>query len=165
MSREFSLDAAIAITPIIVAALAIWVSWKALKRSDQGLYADLLLRLDQEMRNHRHVHTNLRPGGAWATPNGGPETQSEWIDVEDYMGIFEHINFFIDKNLITIDYVERFYGYRYDNIVANARICRAKLDHERDGWEDFLALGQKLATYRSRLLGNQTTLEHEKGRK
>ncbi len=114
---------------------------------EQGLYADILLRLDQDMRHYRKVHAHLRPGGAWTTSGKRPQSQDEWIELEDYMGVFEHINFLVDQNLITIDYVERFYGYRYQNIVSNEAIVEAKLGEEFASWKDFVELGRKLDIY------------------
>ncbi len=60
------------------------------------------------------------------------------------MGVFERVNLLVDRKLIKIEVVDRFYGYRYDNIDANPAIHQAKLEEERGSWTDFLALGEKL---------------------
>jgi hypothetical protein len=138
------------VTTAAASALALWYSHKALKRGEQFADADLILRLEEEMRAHQQVHIDLRPGGRWANGNSGPTSNQDWASVEDYMGLFEVINVLVDKQLLGMEYVEHLHGYRYDNLVKNPVIRQAKLVRERDGWKDFIALGDKLATYRAR---------------
>jgi len=130
---------------VILAGVATWVSWFALKRTDQIASADLLLRLDERARSFDEIHRRLRPGGQWADGKRGPDTAQEWADVESYMGFFERMKYLVDRKLIGIDYVDRFYGYRYDNLIDHPEIRRQKLEgEERDSWQDILELGRQL---------------------
>lgn len=148
---QVELDNALAVVAIAVAAAAVWLSWRALKSAEQAAYADMLLRLDDRARTFDEIHRKLRPGGAWADGLDGPKCGDEWADVDGYMGLFERMNFLVDRKLIAIDYVEEFYGYRYDNIVAHRGIRSAKLEgEERASWGNFEELGERLRAYRTR---------------
>lgn len=106
LSRDDWINVSATVITAIAAIVALWFSLKSLKRIEQGLYADVLLRLDQEMQKYREIHANFRPGGRWTDDHRGPETSDDWINVDAYMGLFERINFFIDQDLISIDFVE-----------------------------------------------------------
>lgn len=143
------IEAVLAVVATIVAAMTVWMTWRTLKSAEQTAYADLLLRLDDRARIFDAVHHKLRPRGAWAV-GSGPETVAEWAEVDAYMGLFERINFLVAKGLIKIDYVDEFYGYRYDNIKAHPRIRAAKLEGpERPSWRNFVTLGERLKTHRA----------------
>ncbi len=133
-------SAVAALGAMVTAGLA----WWATRQTGDIAHADLLLRLDEQIRSFQDVHIKLRPGGSWAAGTNGPTDVKEWARVEAYMGVFERVNFLVDRKLIKIDVVDRFYGYRYDNIDANPVIYQAKLEKERGSWTDFIALGQKL---------------------
>jgi hypothetical protein len=100
------------------------------RRIAQG---EFLLHLDEILRNHIDVHTNLRPRGRWSGDEG-PTSAEDWVAV--------------DSQIISIAIFERLYGYRLDNIVRNPVIYEEKLVKNAAGWRDFLALKQQLDEYR-----------------
>lgn len=135
----------IAMVAVVLAGVATWLSWLSLRRTEQIASADLLLRLDERARSFDDVHRRLRPGGDWAKGATGPVTGEDWAEIDAYMGLFERMNYLVERKLIGIDYVDRFYGYRYDNLIAHPDIRRQKLEgEERDSWQDFLELGRQL---------------------
>lgn len=111
------------------------------RRVAQG---EFLLRLDELFRDHHPVHLRLRPGGEWAGSEKGPQSPAEWAEVEAYMGLFERINLLIERKIVDKETVDRLYGYRIRNIVANDVIRQAKLVRARASWQDFVNLCELL---------------------
>jgi hypothetical protein len=111
---------------------------------------EFLLRLEELFQMHLETHKRLRPGGEWAGGKGGPTTNTEWIDVERYMGLFERINALVRDKVVPLDYIDKFYGYRLLNIAANPIIHQVKLVEEADSWQDFIELWQQIEANRKR---------------
>src|SRR5689334_11331932 len=98
-----------------------------LRASQRVAAGQFLLSLDQMLLDqHNEVHQRLRPGGKWEGTEDGPSTAEEWIMVERYMGLFERIQTLLDYDLLEIQAVDSFYGYRILNIVANKKILDSK---------------------------------------
>lgn len=113
---------------------------------------EFLLRLDEMFREHQDVHTRLRPGGMWATNEKEPSSVEDWVAVEKYMGLFERISVLIDDGIVDLATIDRLYGYRVFNIVANKVIRKAKLEGEpKQYWQDFIELYEALEKRRRRL--------------
>ena len=53
--------------------------------------AKFWLDLRDRFAKHDEVHRRLRPGGRWPTVPEGPETASEWADVEAYTWVYSSI--------------------------------------------------------------------------
>lgn len=136
-------EEAIAVFSVLIALLAMGLSWFSILRTDKVVRADLIIRIDQEMRQFHDVHVKLRPGGEWSD-EAGPQSAEEWARVDSYMGLFERIYLLMDQKLLKQEYVNRFYGYRYDNVADHPAIREQKLEKERSDWKDFIALGDKL---------------------
>jgi len=111
------------------------------RRIAQG---EFLLRLDELFRTHHAVHVRLRPGGEWTGSEKGPQSPAEWAEVEAYMGLFERINLLIERKIVDKEIIDRLYGYRIRNIVANDAIRQAKLVSARASWRDFVNLCELL---------------------
>ena len=146
-----TLNFVLAVVATCAASVAVWLSWRTLRYTERIAYADVLLRLDDRARAFDDVHVKLRPGGEWADGSNGPESAKDWAAVDAYMGFFERIDFMVAERLIGIDYVDEFYGYRYDNLVAHPGIRAAKLEgSERASWRNFEALGERLRRHRAK---------------
>jgi hypothetical protein len=118
------------------------IQLRAAKKIARG---EFLLRLDEMFQQHLEVHTRLRPGGVWAVQGKGPSSLEDWVAVEKYMGLFERIKVLIDDGIVDLATIDRLYGYRVFNIVANEVIRKAKLEGEtRKYWQDFIGLHQSL---------------------
>ena len=102
------------------------------------------LELEKMFAAHDEVHINLRPGGKWAKANKGPETVEDWANVEDYMGLFEHCEIMLSKKLIDWETFGAIFSYRLHNILMNKTIVDAKLIKNRQYWEGFIRLLEKL---------------------
>ena len=125
--------------------LGLWYAGRQLRESRLASRGEFLLELDNAFVRHAEIHRRLRPGGEWAGTGRGPETADEWIAVEDYMGLFERIEVLIEGGILDAPLVNRLYGYRVNNIVANATIRKTKLIDGRGGWTDLLRLIQRLS--------------------
>src|SRR5580700_744395 len=101
--------------------LGLLYAGRQLRNQKNTTNGQFLLELDKMFQLHNKVHVNLRPGGDW-TQRTDSFTVHEWAEIEEYMGLFESIKLLIDKGAIDIDTVERMYGYRLSNIVANPLI-------------------------------------------
>ena len=119
---------------------------------------EFLLRLEELFQMHLETHKRLRPGGEWAEGRGGPKTNAEWIDTERYMGLFERINALVRDRIVPLDYIDRFYGYRLLNIVANPVIRQAKLVEQADSWQDFIELWKLIEAHRRKGMEPAATL-------
>jgi hypothetical protein len=149
---------------LIFAGWQLRASYKQLQISQRIAGGNFLLQFDEILfQQHNEVHKRLRPGGEWAGSKGGPTSQEDRVAVERYMGMFERIKVLVDDKLLDLDAVERFYGYRIQNIVANPVIFRekklmrpeewSKLDkdiQEEHPWRNFIELWNEIETHRQR---------------
>lgn len=103
-----------------------------------------LLELERMSGIHEKTHIKLRPGGEWSDRKTGPQSATEWAELEDYMGFFEHCELLIHAGTMEIAHFERLFGYRLRNIVANETIVQAKLVQEGAYWKDFRSLASRL---------------------
>ena len=105
------------------------------------------LELEKMFKEHDEVHIKLRPGGDWCFTNKGPSTNIDWVQVEDYLGLFEHCKIMLDKGLIDWTTFKKIFGYRINNIMCNQKIVDRKLkSQEGEEWTDFIELANKLKT-------------------
>jgi hypothetical protein len=110
---------------------------------------EFLLRLEELFQDHFETHKRLRRGGEWSGDEG-PSTGEEWSEVEKYMGLFERINVLVKDDIINLDYVDYFYGYRILNIARNPVIRQAKLVDQAEWWQNFIELLRKIEANRQR---------------
>lgn len=139
----------------VMAAAGLIYAGIQLRASRKIARGEFLLRLDELFHPYNEVHTQLRPGGAWAEGRGGPTSVEEWVAVERYMGLFERIKTLVDDGIVGLDTVDKLYGYRVFNIAANAIIHQAKLVRESESWEDFIELWHALERHRKKRLAKQ----------
>lgn len=137
-------------------------SYRQLKISQRIAGADFILRFDEMLiQRHDKVHQFLRPGGEWTKEGRGPDSIEDWMLVERYMGMFERVKILLDDDLIDVDAIERFYGYRIRNIYANKVIFEKKklktlpqweklsnAERKKDPWHNFISLYCELEKHR-----------------
>lgn len=146
------------ITAIATVILAV-VTRNTVIQARKDSRGDFLLRLDEAFRYYQPVHSKLRPKGEWHDGLGGPQSREEWIAVEGYMGLFERVQILVEQKVIDIATVERLYGYRISNIVANTVIRDAKLTGDvRNDWSDFVKLQE--AVEKARAVRRQLSKSH-----
>jgi len=122
-----------------------------LRASKKIARGEFLLRLDEMFQQHNETHTRLRPGGIWASAGKGPATNEDWIAVEKYMGLFERIKVLMDDGIVDLATIDRLYGYRVFNLVANDIIRTVKLEGKvREYWQDFIELHRALEKSRQK---------------
>ncbi len=162
--EDLATQIAIAISAIglLLTAAGLFYAGRQYRNSQRVAEADFLLRFDEMLfSQHDAVHKLLRPGGKWAGGASAPSSAEEWSMLESYMGMFERVKMMLDCELLEIDAIDRFYGYRIQNIVANHEIVNAKtllaegdwkkLSHrERNAhpWKHFIELWHALEKYR-----------------
>ena len=103
-----------------------------------------LLELERMSASHEKTHIRLRPGGPWSDGVSLPKSSSEWAELEDYMGFFEHCELLIESGSLEFSSFQRLFGYRVKNIAANRSIVQAKLIDEGKHWNDFRKLAFRL---------------------
>ena len=147
---------------LILTAAALFYAGTQFRASQRVAAGDFLLRVDEMLfTQHNDVHTFLRPGGKWAGGAGAPSSPEEWNMLERYMGMFERVKVLLDDGLLDVDAVERFYGYKIRNVVANQEIVRVKRLHaevewtklgrserKRHPWKHFIELWHDLERHR-----------------
>jgi hypothetical protein len=138
----------VAAVGLVMAALGVKYAARQMEQTKKLARGEFLLRLEELFKDHIETHRRLRPGGEWSQ-NTGPTTNAEWSDVERYMGLFERINVLVNDEIIALDYVDHFYGYRILNIARNPVINDAKLVRAAESWQGFIELWRKVEANRS----------------
>lgn len=142
-------DHQIGVATLVVAALmaliamgGVWYAVKTLADSIRVSRAQFFATVRGLMSNYDDVHTNLRPGGAWASEvPAGPQNPAEWARVELYMGLFEYCERLLEQGLLNKTDFDRNLRYRLTNIVANPIIVGTKLHPPLvEHWGDFIRL-------------------------
>ncbi|MBW2021040.1 MAG: hypothetical protein JRI65_13770 [Deltaproteobacteria bacterium] len=131
------------VVSVLISTVALFYTAHQVKQHKNISCAQFWLELEKMFAQHDEVHVKLRPGGEW-TGNGGPKTGDEWAKVEDYMGLFEHCELMLRKELIDWETFQTIFSYRLRNVVANKTIVEAKLKKERPYWEAFVRLLKRL---------------------
>jgi hypothetical protein len=152
----FDLAAVGNVATAITAAAAVWALLYAkgqVKEAKEQLKQariisahDFLLRLDEALQRHTKVHLLLQPGFEWGSNKDGPASAEEWFLVTSYMGLFERVNVLVESGIFELPTVDKLYGYRVYNIVANDAIRKAKLENSNFApyWAEFIKLWLKL---------------------
>jgi hypothetical protein len=135
-----------AMAALIYARGQINAAQKQLQHSRAIAHGDFLLRLDEAFQRHAKVHMLLQPEFDWGNNKNGPTSPEDWFLVTSYMGLFERVNFLIQSEIENLAIIDKLYGYRVYNIVANNVIRRAKLEDKEIAryWEGFIQLWLQL---------------------
>ena len=80
------------------------------------------------------VHSKLRPGNNNADVEEWPANKNDWVEVEDYLGVFETIEFMLKSKTLDENMVKSTYYYRLVNIKHNSRIVDKIMSPDED-WE------------------------------
>jgi hypothetical protein len=139
-----------ALVALIYARGQIKEAQKQLRHSRAIAHGDFLLRLDEAFQRHATVHMLLQPDFAWGSNKAGPVSPEDWFLVTSYMGLFERVNFLIESEIEELAIIDKLYGYRVYNIVANNVIRVAKLENKEIAryWEGFIHLWLQLKSLR-----------------
>lgn len=102
--------------------------------------AQFFMQLDAMFQHHTEVANRLRTD--WRT--GGPATVEDWIAVENYMLLFEHVQLLIEDGIFDLHTFDRLYGYRLFYVTENSIIRKHKLEERCDQWVHFITLWRSL---------------------
>lgn len=152
------LGVVVASIALIFTATQVYLNGQQLRTNTDQLHqntevnrGNFWLKLEEMSRHYDEVHLKLRPGGVWTGLDKqgrykGPKEDdpSEWAEVEDYMGYFEHSKIMLDRGLIDAPTFKKIFAYRLRNIVANPVIVKGKLIKNGWGWTDFIKLLREL---------------------
>lgn len=127
---------------LIATIITVWVAISQMKKQSKLTKAanHIELRNMFTAENRFTVHANLRPGGDWNGNGLGPETQFDWLIVEDYLGLFENCEKMLRDKVLDKELFERSYLYRLKNIVANEKILSKKINNTNEDWTLFKSL-------------------------
>lgn len=105
--------------------------------------AQFWLELRKMFGEHHKVHLRLR-SGKWPRDDPAPLAPEDWAELESYMGLFEHCEIMLQEGLLDWRTFRRIYSYRLRLILRYPLIVREKLIMWRSGWDDFVALLQRM---------------------
>jgi hypothetical protein len=118
------------------AVVALVISIYTNKRTNNTSKTDFLLNL-KEMFNSESkkcIHIELREG----------KDISSWVDLDDYLGLFEICKMMLDEKTISIKSFSDLYAYRLNNIFMNDKIVLYKLVMEFESWRNLIELYGKV---------------------
>lgn len=125
---------------LIVAIGGFYYAGSQLRLSKLTAQATFLLHLDEHLRQYDNVHRKLDSEDG---PRWNP-SEDDWPAIEAYMGVFERMQFLVERRVLNIQTVDRLYSYRIINIVRNDRIRSEKLCKKAEFWPDFYELWHSL---------------------
>ncbi len=128
----------------VVLFCGFFLTLKQLKSQSKESQARFWLDLNSEFRNYDSAYTALRPRGIWSTK--GPDSNDDWANIDQYLGLFEHCEMLISKKLISKDFFERSYKVPLQNAIQN-RYIWLKLEEEKEYWEDLGKLCSRLSIH------------------
>jgi hypothetical protein len=105
---------------------------------------EFLLHIDEMLlRYHRGIYLRLYPGdpSLLAFPRDYPAMVM-------YMGLFERIKRLCDDRILDIGLINKLYGYRIDDIIANPTVYQELVRDMCYGWVDFISLWVELEKWR-----------------
>ena len=117
---------------------------RQLKQSVAIARGQFMLELEKMIERHNTIHVRLRPEGDWRKIGAGPNGETEWSEVEDYMGFFEHCELLLQDGSLKLASFKALFGYRVENVIANNNIVLEKLVNEEESWTLFLELLDRL---------------------
>jgi len=141
----------LAIFTVILVVVTGFLAWSALLefKEAQVIHSlEFLLRIDQVFStpHNMDIANKVIKAGYYKEPGTNPE---EWNDLRRYMGLFERIQFFVEKEIIDIDYVNRVYYSKMEKIVNHEGIYNHILKGSQ-GWQTFQKLWCDLIEHRQK---------------
>lgn len=122
-----------------------------MRRARKTTEGQSLTTLAQLVSEYKPLHTRLHPPPErWWTSPGTKPSKEDLVELEGYMGFFERLWLLVENKALTLDVVDRLYGYRVANIVNNPEIRKQKLEPQKAGWSDFIGLWGALISSRER---------------
>jgi hypothetical protein len=118
------------------AVVALVISIYTNKRTNSTSKTDFLLNLKELFNSDskKRIHIELREG----------KDVSSWVDLDDYLGLFEICKMMIDEKTISIKSFSHLYAYRLNNIFMNDKIVLYKLVMEFESWKNLIELYEKI---------------------
>ena len=101
--------------------------------------AKFWMELRTAFGKHDEVHKKLRPGGEWVN-NAGPKNAEDFVQIEAYMGLFEHCEIMMAQKLIDQKTFHEIYDYRLKNLMANNWVRVEKIEKRGKYWKQFIKL-------------------------
>lgn len=123
----------------IAAGIGVVYAAFQLRMSRKTAQGEFLFHLYDLMQKHNEVHLQLIEGKFDANLSEG-----DWMKVDRYMGLFEHIQILIDDGILNVEIVDRVFSHRVHAIVTNNAIVKRNLNDQKDRWKDFLKLHNSL---------------------
>ncbi len=121
-----------------VALIALLIHFRDHRRAKRIAYGDFLLRIEEASFHHDEIYLTMRTGD-WSDNGDGPQTDAEWIAVENYMGFFEHCEFLIQNGTLEESAFIELFAYRMEFIAENAVITNELLSGpSRQNWTLFI---------------------------
>jgi hypothetical protein len=135
LSSKIDIGMIIASASILLATVAIILNTIQMKNTKGHSETQFWLVFREFVNKYHNVHLKLR-----SRDEDWPSTKEEWIEVEGYLGLFEHCYPILKAQLIDKNMFKSIYGYRIKNILYNKEILSKIAETRNDGWENFIKL-------------------------
>jgi len=127
---------------VLVGAISLIFTALNTRRTALTNRAKFWLDLRSSFEKHSEIHRKLHPRGDWEHSHA--PTAEEQLQLEAYMGLFEHCEIMLDQRLIDKKTFREVYRYRLVNLVANDWVRIEKLCKIPDGWKRLIALLKRM---------------------
>ncbi|MCL2413918.1 MAG: hypothetical protein FWC94_01520 [Bacteroidales bacterium] len=129
---EISLERILSIMSTLVLTGALIMSIRGFQKSNNISKSTFLLELREKFGTERRhkVHKTLKSG----------EIVEDWVDLDDYLRLFEVCEMMIKNRTIEFQDFEKLYKYRLGNILHDKKVVFCKLVEEADSWDDLYGL-------------------------
>jgi hypothetical protein len=124
---------------MIAAGVGVFYAALQLRMSQKASREEFLLHMFELLQHFNPVHLRLQQG-KWTDD----ESEEEWMELNRYMGLIEHIKLLIDDGFLNVRTVDRLFSHRVHAIVSNPSVRRRNLEERRDIWNDFHELWRLL---------------------
>lgn len=125
------------------ALAALVISILQIKKDSKFSEANFWLTL-RELFHHSDricVHNDFRDS-KWKSAK--PTENTEWIRIEDYLGLFEICERMLERKIINEKMFRSLYEYRVYNFLQNTEVAKCKLLYEHYDWEYLYKLLNRL---------------------
>ena len=117
---------------MIAAGVGVFYAALQLRMSQKAAREEFLLHMFELLQHFNPVHLRLQEG-TWSDD----ESEEEWMELNRYMGLIEHIKLLIDDGFLSVRTVDRLFSHRVHAIVTNPSVRRRNLEERKEIWRDF----------------------------
>lgn len=139
MPASFTLTDVITAIAMLAAGAGVFYAARQLQLSQKSAREEFLLHLFELVQRYNPIHLRLEEGD-WSAS----ASEQEWMELNRYMGLIEHIKLLVDDRILNLRTVDRIFSHRVHAIVSNPAVRRRNLEDRKEIWKDFIELWRAL---------------------